>query len=116
MPRRSGGGDFDTAVVTAVVELDASFFRLRFDRLMPAKMRYLQAMATPGPGLHRSGDMADALGVKVTTPGTTWNSLIRKGLPYSPAHGETAFTVPLFDAFIRHVVRPPSRDVLLSAR
>jgi hypothetical protein len=30
--------------------------------------------------------------------------LIRKGMIYSPAHGDTAFTVPLFDEFLRRVL------------
>ena len=33
--------------------------------------------------------------------------LIRKGMIYSPAHGDTAFTVPLFDEFLKRVM-PPS--------
>ena len=96
--------DVEKASVTAVAELDASFFRVRFDRLTPAEKRYLQAMATLGAGPHRSGDIADAMNVKVTSLGPTRNSLIGKGMLYSPAHGETAFTVPLFDAFIRRVI------------
>ena len=32
------------------------------------------------------------------------NSLIAKGMLYSPAHGDVAFTVPLFDAFMRRVM------------
>lgn len=34
----------------------------------------------------------------------TRNSLMKKGMLYSPAHGDTAFTVPLFDAFMRRVI------------
>jgi hypothetical protein len=30
--------------------------------------------------------------------------LIRKGMIYSPAHGDTAFTVPLFDEFMRRTM------------
>ena len=38
--------------------------------------------------------------------------LIRKGMIYSPAHGDTAFTVPLFDQFLRRVMPswPPRTD------
>lgn len=96
--------DVETASVTAAAELDASFFRVRFDRLTPAEKRYLQAMASLGPGPHRSGDIATALGVKVTSVAPTRNALIAKGMLYSPAHGDTAFTVPLFDAFMRRVM------------
>ena len=34
--------------------------------------------------------------------------LIDKGMIWSPAHGDTAFTVPLFDEFMRRVM--PERD------
>lgn len=97
-------GDVALATVSALAELDASFFRVRFDRLTPAEKRYLRAMASLGPGPHRSGDVADALGVKVSSVAPTRNSLIAKGMLYSPAHGDTAFTVPLFDAFMRRVM------------
>lgn len=96
--------DIEAAARSALAELDASFFRVRFDRLTPAEKRYLRAMAGIGPGPHRSGDVADALGVKVSSVAPTRNSLIAKGMLYSPAHGDTAFTVPLFDAFMRRVM------------
>ena len=31
-------------------------------------------------------------------------NLIKKGMVYSPSHGEMAFTVPLFDAFMRRAM------------
>jgi hypothetical protein len=96
--------DVRAGAVTALAELDASFFRVRFDRLTPTEKRYLRAMAGLGAGPHRSGDIADALGVKVSSVAPTRNSLIAKGMLYSPAHGDTAFTVPLFDAFMRRVM------------
>ncbi len=96
--------DVRLATVTALAELDASFFRVRFDRLTPAEKRYLRAMAGIGPGPHRSGDIAEVLGVKVSSVAPVRNSLIAKGMLYSPAHGDTAFTVPLFDAFMRRIM------------
>jgi hypothetical protein len=65
-------------------------------------------MATLGPGPHRSGDIAEELGKKVEAVGPTRSNLIKKGMVYSPAHGDTAFTVPLFDAYMRRVM--PSAD------
>jgi hypothetical protein len=100
--------DVRAGSITALAELDASFFRVRFDRLSPAEKRYLRAMATLGAGPHRSGDIAEALGVKVSSVAPTRNSLIAKGMLYSPAHGDTAFTVPLFDAFMRRVMPEPA--------
>lgn len=92
------------AGVAALAELDASFFRVRFDRLSPAEKRYMRGMAELGEGPHRSGDVAEALGMKVNSVAPTRNSLIRKGMLYSPAHGDTAFTVPLFGAFMRRAM------------
>ena len=94
----------ELASVTAVAALDESFFRVRFDRLTPAEKRYLRAMAQLGPGPHRSGDIADELGRKVTSLGPTRSQLITKGMIWSPHHGDNAFTVPLFDEFMRRIM------------
>lgn len=61
-------------------------------------------VAELGEGPHRSGDIAEVLGMKVTGVAPTRNSLIRKGMLYSPAHGDTAFTVPIFGAFMRRAM------------
>ncbi|HLY44637.1 MAG TPA: ATP-binding protein [Stellaceae bacterium] len=92
------------ATARALAELDASFFRVRFDRLTPSEKRYLRAMADLGPGPHRSGDIAERSQRKVTTVAPIRNSLIAKGMIYSPAHGDTAFTVPLFDGFMKRTM------------
>jgi hypothetical protein len=102
------------AVVTRVGsivqdKLDKSFFSVRLDRLTPTERRYLRAMAELGPGPHRSGDIASEYGSSVESVAPTRSALIKKGMVYSPAHGDTAFTVPLFDEFLRRVVpaNPP---------
>jgi len=84
--------------------LDESFFRVRFDRLTPTEKLYLRAMAELGPGPHRSGDIADRLGRKVTSLAPIRSELITKGMVWSPSHGDTAFTVPLFDEFMRRIM------------
>jgi AAA ATPase domain len=84
--------------------LDESFFRVRFDRLTPREKDYLRGMAELGPGPHRSGDVAEALGVAVASVAPVRSSLIKKGMIYSPAHGDTAFTVPLFDAYLKRTM------------
>ena len=84
--------------------LDAGFFRARFDRLTPAQKRYLRAMAELGPGPHRSGEIARELGRKVTALGPTRAQLIGKGMVWSAARGDTAFTVPRFDGFMRRIM------------
>ena len=99
--------DVDAASAIAIAELDASFFRVRFDRLTPAEKRYLRAMAELGPGPHRSGDVATQLDVKVQSVAPVRAVLISKGMVYSPGHGDTAFTVPLFDQFMRRAMPWP---------
>jgi hypothetical protein len=93
--------DVDAATAHVQERLDENFFRVRLDRLTPAEKAYLRAMAALGPGPHRSGDIATEIGVKVESAAPRRNVLIRKGMIYSPAHGVTAFTVPLFDEFLR---------------
>ena len=96
--------DAERATTEALAELDASFFRVRFDRLTPTQKRYMRAMAELGPGPHRSGDIAHILNRRVTTVAPLRSSLIAKGMVYSPAHGDTAFTVPLFDDFMKRIM------------
>jgi len=81
-------------------QLDKNFFLVRFDRLTPKEKKYLRAMAELGPGPHRSGDIAAYLGVRVESVAPRRSTLIGKGMIYSPAHGDTAFTVPLFDEYL----------------
>jgi hypothetical protein len=85
----------------AIAKLDQSFFRVRLDRMTPTERRYMRALAELGPGPHRSGDVARAYGADVTSVAPLRSNLIAKGMIYSPAHGDTAFTVPLFDEFMR---------------
>jgi hypothetical protein len=92
------------ATQVALADLDASFFRVRFDRLTPSEKLYLRAMAELGPGPHRSGDIAELLGKKPSAVAPVRNRIIGKGMAYSPAHGDTAFTVPLFDSFMRRTM------------
>jgi hypothetical protein len=98
-----GAVDAERATESALAELDAGFFRVRFDRLTPAEKRYMRAMAELGPGPHRSGDIAEVLGKKVTNVAPVRSSLVVKGMLYSPAHGDNAFTAPLFDGFMQRM-------------
>ncbi len=88
----------------AVASLDESFFQVRFDRLTPAEKRYLRAMAQLGSGPHRSGDIAQVLQKKVSSLAPTRSQLIAKGMIWSPNHGDTAYTVPMFDEFMRRIL------------
>lgn len=100
--------DVEQATASAIAALDESFFRVRFDRLTPLEKKYLRAMAELGRGPHRSGDIAEQLGREVTSLGPTRSQLIVKGMIWSPSHGDTAFTVPLFDEFMKRIM--PSDD------
>ena len=104
--------DVQIASVTAMQRLDESFFRVRFDRLTPREKDYARAMASLGEGPYRSGDVAKVLGKPAQALGPVRQGLIAKGTIYSPAHGEAAFTVPVFDRFLHRVMpgwAPPQR-------
>lgn len=97
--------DIDNATGAVVRRLDENFFRVRFDRLIPTERQYLRAMAELGPGPHRSGDVALQLGRKSSSYASRLrDSLIKKGMVYSPSYGDIAFTVPLFDQFMKRVM------------
>lgn len=102
--------DVEAAQADVLDRLDRNFFQVRFDRLTPKEKEYLRAMAHLGPGPHRSGDIAACLGVRVESVAPRRSALIGKGMVYSPAHGDTAFTVPLFDEYLQRAMpewRPP---------
>ena len=88
----------------SIRRLDANFFRVRFDRLTPREKDYLRALADLGDTAQRSGDIAERLEVKVQSIAPVRNGLIKKGMIYSPAHGDTAFTVPLFSDFMKRTM------------
>lgn len=96
--------DIKSATELAISELDASFFRVRFDRLTPGEKRYLRAMAELGSVSQKSGDIAQILKRDVQSVAPIRASLINKGMLYSPSHGESSFTVPLFDEFMKRVM------------
>jgi hypothetical protein len=96
--------DVQSATELAIKRLDEGFFRVRFDRLTPREKNYLRAMAELGEGPHRSGDVAKHLGKKSSDLGPLRDGLIGKGMIYAPAHGDIAFTVPLFDQFMRRIM------------
>ena len=99
--------DIDTvkqATIESIKRLDESFFRVRFDRMTPREKEYLHALSVLGNGAQRSGDIAEKLKVSPQSIAPIRNSLIKKGMIYSPAHGDTDFTVPLFADFMKRVM------------
>lgn len=93
--------DARTATNESIRKLDESFFRVRFDRTTPAERDYMRCLAELGDGPQRSADVAAALGRPATSLGPVRDSLIKKGMIYSPEYAQIAFTVPLFDEFMR---------------
>jgi hypothetical protein len=97
--------DVDAAVVLALDDLDRGFFRVRIDKTTDAERDYLRAMAAlGGPGPYKSGAVSRKLGKTTTQTGPVRDSLIKRGLCYAPRHGELAFTVPMFDGFVRRAL------------
>lgn len=92
------------ATTQVIARLDENFFRVRFDRLTPREKEFLRAMAELGNGPQRTADIATTMGTKITSLGPVRAKLIQKGMIYSPSHGDMAFTVPLFDDFMRRVI------------
>lgn len=88
-----------------VKRLDENFFRVRFARLTPGERKFLRAMAEIGDsGTYRISDVADALGSDIGKLGPVRARIIKKGMIYSPSHGDIAFTVPLFSDFMRRAM------------
>jgi len=98
--------DVERADPVVRASLDRDFFSVRFDRLTGKQKEYLQAMADLGPGPHRAEEVAQSLGVRVGSLAARRNQLIGAGVIHSPARGLNAFSVPMFDAYLRRV-RPP---------
>ena len=94
-------GEVKQATANAIQQLDEQFFRVRFDRLTKREKDFLFAMMKVGGNQPRSGDIADQLGIKATSIGPLRSALIKKGMIYSPAHGDNAYTVPLFDGYLK---------------
>jgi type II secretory pathway predicted ATPase ExeA len=104
--------DVERAWTSAIVALDERFFRAYFDRLTPMEKQYLRAMADLGPGPHRSGEIAERQGRRVQAVAPLRNGLIGKGMIWSPGHGDTAFTVPFFDEFMRRIMPSDDRGIV----
>ncbi len=106
--------DVERAISEATEALDKNFFRVRFDRLTPREQDYLRGMAELGGGPHRSGEIAKLMCRKVESLSPLRSGLIRKGMIWSPSFGDTAFTVPLFDEFMKREMpswSPPKKDL-----
>jgi hypothetical protein len=93
--------DVQAAEPVVEAKLDEEFFHVRFEKATPAERRYIAAMADLGDGPYKTGDVAGRLGGRASSSSVHRDSLIKKGLIFSPDHGEVNFTVPHFSPFMR---------------
>jgi hypothetical protein len=94
-------GDVERSIPLATAELDEDFFGARAAGTTTPERAYLRAMAELGPGVVRSGEVAELLGKKTTQVAPVRDALMKKALCFSPRFNELAFTVPMFDQFMR---------------
>jgi hypothetical protein len=93
--------DARKATKSAIRILDEGTFNLRYERLTDRQRQYARALAEMGPEPARSGIVAAVLGMNVNEAAPVRDELIKKGMMYSPERGLVAFTMPLFDDFLR---------------
>jgi AAA ATPase domain len=93
--------DVERSIPLATAELDEGFFAVRAARTTGPERAYLRAMAELGPGVVRSGEVAALLSKKTTQLAPVRDALMKKALCFSPRFNELAFTVPLFDQFMK---------------
>jgi hypothetical protein len=98
------GEDVRSATNRVVQRLDESFFRVRFDRLTPSEKRFLRFMAELGKDGCKTGELAEAMGQRITNLGPTRAKLLQKGMIFTPAHGDLRFTVPRFADFMKRTM------------
>jgi hypothetical protein len=94
--------DLETVREIVNDSLAHSFFTPRFQLATDTEQRYLAAMAELGEPPYRSNQVAARYGAK-DQRGVSMHrdSLIQKGLIWSPRRGQVDFTVPLFAEFLR---------------
>ena len=80
--------------------LDKNFFTVRLERLTLGEKKFLRAMASFHVERVKLAELALKIGVSSQALSPRRSSLIKKGMLYSPTHGDLSFTVPLFDEFM----------------
>jgi hypothetical protein len=81
--------------------LDDGFFLVRAERATEAERRVMRAMASLGEPPYATRDVVRALGKRSASQlSVQRDSLIRKGLAYSPRTGFLDFTVPMFADYL----------------
>lgn len=93
--------DVDRAAPNAHHALDSSFFAARIARIPASEVAYVQALASLGPGPHRSGEVAAAAGKTTPQVAAFRDRLITEGIIYAPRYGWVEFAIPHFDRYVR---------------
>jgi hypothetical protein len=93
--------DVKDSIDLTLRRLDQTFYRVYFERTAPVEQEYLRSLANMPAGSQRSADVAKAMKRTVTSVGPVRDTLIKKGLIYSPEYGFVAFTAPLFADFMK---------------
>jgi hypothetical protein len=101
--------DVQNAESLVLAELDEEFFHVRFEKATEREREYMAAMADLGEGPYRTSEVATRLGKRRSHTSAPRDSLIKKGLIYSPDFGQVDFTVPKFSPFMRrrYPLKPP---------
>lgn len=81
--------------------LDAAFFAARIARIPASEVAYVRALAGLGPGPHRSGEVAEAMGMRTPQVGAFRDRLIGEGVVYAPRYGWVEFAIPHFDRYVQ---------------
>lgn len=96
--------DVDRAAPHADHALDSSFFAARIARIPASEVAYVQALASLGPGPHRSGEVAEAMDRTTSQVGALRDRLLGEGVVYSPRYGWIEFAIPHFDRYVRRAM------------
>ena len=95
--------DATTAATLGLEHLDQGFFRARWERATPGERRFLHAMSADHDAPSQTSDVAERMGLKISSLGPYRANLMAKGLVYSPEHGAIAYTVPGMATYVhRH--------------
>ncbi|MGV3758161.1 MAG: ATP-binding protein [Actinomycetota bacterium] len=98
--------DVERAEGAARLALDASFFAARIARIPDSEVDYVRALASLGPGPHRSGDVAAAAGKKTSAVAAFRDRLFGEGLVSAPRYGWVELAIPHFDDYVRRTLPP----------
>jgi type II secretory pathway predicted ATPase ExeA len=96
--------DVARAAPAADQALDAAFFAARIARIPASEVAYVQGLARLGPGPHRSGEVAEAMGMSTSQVGAFRDRLIGEGVIYAPRYGWVEFAIPHFDQYVRRTM------------